>query len=238
MALVDVIPSDHTHRIFLERIDILKQQKQIQTQNCNAVVYELDQRLVKEINRIRKKYECAKEEVRQKSQHLVDRINRCIWSSQFQIEQQKKETKKITQSVVQQNGDTVLATLSSCPETRIKSASDSQNENALNSSSTTEKRKHQEVQSSDGSRDCVIIEREPARKRRKMEYSEIIQVDDTDNDAGGGSGFVPLKDSNPKFHQCGQCKKKYKYLCNLRSHEKVHANEFSSPSRSVILIRC
>eukprot|EP01084_Bolivina_argentea_P279767 478335_1 len=31
--------------------------------------------------------------------------------------------------------------------------------------------------------------------------------------------------TNGKYHKCSKCDKKYKYLCNLRSHSKVHTNE-------------
>jgi len=45
---------------------------------------------------------------------------------------------------------------------------------------------------------------------------------DGDGDAeGDGDGEC----SNLKYHQCGECGKKYKYLCNLRSHSKVHTAE-------------
>ena len=51
-------------------------------------------------------------------------------------------------------------------------------------------------------------------------------VDGDGKNGGNGSRSQTESDGNSKYHRCRECGKKYKYLCNLRSHAKVHTNEF------------
>ena len=79
-------------------------------------------------------------------------------------------------------------------------------------------------------------------------FDEIIDINrrtdsdegDRSGDSGSGRSGVGFQSSpnggvgNVKFHRCGACGKKYKYLCNLRSHAKVHTNEFGQCFLSIL----
>ena len=78
-------------RVLKERLAILNKQKKIQEKNCRSLVDDLDRRLVADIDQIRKTYELVKDDVRHKSQRILDRINQCIGSCQFQIDHHNKQ---------------------------------------------------------------------------------------------------------------------------------------------------